>query len=403
MSSGTIIVSTIAVVLLALLFFGHWLGWDLVWRSFGVHPLHPEFFDSHAITDHAACAAKGFDPYVRNTCHTLTLFNYPPIWLWLGYAGIEKSDAPWLAAIMAVSALAVFVALLKGRSISDGLLASLAIVSPSMMMAYERGNIDLLILALVGSAALVFAERPARLAGAITLTGLAVVLKLHPVFCVALVARFSRRTLLFAIALSAMSLIYFTLIFDYLAPIRKNTPMIWLLSYGFKVPFLGLDQLLNEAKLPVMGLTNGWIPMAAVVLTLLLAVAFAVRALSQRRFFCRVADNTAGAAFLFGTGIFCGTFLLGANFTYRLMFLLLCLPQLMDWRRESQPDDVGTGAAAQAIIVAILVALWLNGNAIFLFVPQVAEWLLFFGLTTITLLNFLGTARDLTRVRAKSS
>ena len=57
---------------------------------------------------------------------------------------------------MAASALVVFVALLKGRSMSDGLLASLAILSPSMMMAYERGNIDLLILALVGSAALRF-------------------------------------------------------------------------------------------------------------------------------------------------------------------------------------------------------------------------------------------------------
>src|SRR6185312_10587376 len=138
--------------------------------------------------------------------------------------------------------------------------------------------IDLLILALVGSAALVFAERPARLTGALALTGLAVVLKLHPVFCVALVARFSRRTLLFAIVLSTMSLIYFALIFDYLALIRKNTPMMWLLSYGFKVPFLGLDQLLTEAKLPVTGLTNGWIPIAAVVLTILLAVSFAVRA-----------------------------------------------------------------------------------------------------------------------------
>ena len=73
--------------------------------------------------------------------------------------------------------------------------------------------------------------------------------------------------------------------------------MIWLLSYGFKVPFLGLDQLLTEAKLPVTGLPSSWIPLAAVVLTILLAVAFAVRALSQRGVFCRVANNTAGTAF----------------------------------------------------------------------------------------------------------
>ena len=75
----------------------------------------------------------------------------------------------------------------------------------------------------------------------------------------------------------------------------------------------------------------------------------------------------------------------------------------MDWRKESEPDDLGTGAIAQAILVAILLALWLNGNAIFLFVPQVAEWLLFFGLATTTLLNFLSTASAWTDVRLKSS
>src|SRR5690242_5721496 len=75
--SGRVIAATIAVVLLAMLFFGHWLGWDLAWRSFGVEPLHPEFFDSHAITDHAACAAKGFDAYVLTPCAPRTPFNYP--------------------------------------------------------------------------------------------------------------------------------------------------------------------------------------------------------------------------------------------------------------------------------------------------------------------------------------
>jgi Glycosyltransferase family 87 len=391
--SGGVIVSTIVAALLALLCFGHWFGWDLTWRSFGVDPLHPFFFDSHAITDHAECAIKGFNPYVLTPCANITPFNYPPIWLSLGHAGMDKSHAPWLAVLMAASALAVFVTLLKGRSISDGLLASLAIVSPSMMMAYERGNVDLLILALVGGAALVFAEdKPARMVGALVLTGLAVVLKLYPVFCIALAARISRRTLWFAIALAALTLIYCVLNFDYLVLIRKNTPTTWLLSYGFKVPFLGLDRLLTEAKLPVTNLPNSWIPIAVVSLTLLLATAFSAWAFTRRHSFCMVANNTAGTAFLFGAGIYCGSFLLGANFTYRLMFLLLCLPQLMDWRKDRDIDGSHTPAVAQSILIAILLALWLNGNSIFLFVPQLAEWALFFGMTTIVVFHFLHSA-----------
>jgi hypothetical protein len=53
--SGTVIVTTLVVVLFALLYFGNTVGWDLTWRSFGVTPLHPLFFDMHAVTDHAAC------------------------------------------------------------------------------------------------------------------------------------------------------------------------------------------------------------------------------------------------------------------------------------------------------------------------------------------------------------
>jgi hypothetical protein len=243
--SGTVIVSTIVIVLFVLLYFGNWIGWDLTWRSFGVVPLHPEFFDTHAVTDHAACAAKGFNAYVLNSCDSISPFNYPPVWLWLGYLGIDGSDSAWLAVLMTVAALGVLVTLLKGRSIWDGVITSLAILSPSMMMGIERGNIDVFILALVGGAALIFAEhRPVRMTAGIALIGLAVVLKLHPVFCVALAARFSRRTFFFAIALAVVSLAYFAIIFDYLPIMRYNTPSASLLSYGYKVPFLGFDKLL---------------------------------------------------------------------------------------------------------------------------------------------------------------
>jgi hypothetical protein len=67
------------------------------------------------------------------------------------------------------------------------------------MMGVERGNLDLLILALVGSAALIYDERRVgRACGAIAFLGLGVALKLFPMFCVSLAARFSRQTFIFA-------------------------------------------------------------------------------------------------------------------------------------------------------------------------------------------------------------
>ena len=399
--SGTVIVSAFVIVSLLLLYLGDLIGWDLTWRTFGVVPLQPHFFDMHAVTDHAACTAKGFNAYVLNPCDSITPFNYPPVWLWLGYLGIDGADSAWLSVLITVAALGVLLALLKGRSIGEGVLTSLAILSPSVMMGIERGNIDLLILALVGGAALIAAEHsPVRMAWAVALIGLAVVLKLHPFFCVVLAARFNRRTFFFAVALAAVSLVYFASISDYLPIIRHNTPSTSLLSYGYKVPFLGFDQLLAEIGRPPTGLANTWVPMTAAILTLILAASIALGTFRRGSSHCTVANSVAGTAFLFGAGIYCGSFMLGTNFTYRLMFLLLCLPQLQDWQSGSFPDRDRTVAIANVLIVAVLVALWLNGNSIFMFVPQMTDWVLFLGLTTILLANFLNSANDVIRKRA---
>jgi hypothetical protein len=70
-------------------------------------------------------------------------------------------------------------------------------------MNVERANLDLLILALMGSAALIHKERRVSCAcGAIAFLGVGIILKLFPVFCVSLAARFGKQTFLFACALA---------------------------------------------------------------------------------------------------------------------------------------------------------------------------------------------------------
>jgi hypothetical protein len=85
---------------------------------------------------------------------------------------------------------------------------------------------------------------------------------------------------------------------------------------------------------------------------------------------------------------------LGTNFIYRLMFLLLCIPQLLDWQTQKHQSD-RVGVAELGLFVSIMGALWLNGNAnghsIFLLLPQLLNWFLFFFLATVLLSNFLRT------------
>jgi hypothetical protein len=409
MGSGTVVAVGIVGAGVALLALGRVVGWDPTWRTFGVTPLQPPFFDMHVINDYAACAWRGVDAYAPHAC-SLVNFNIPPTWLWLGFLGVDGADSSWLSAAVIAAAMVVMVLLLQGRSWYHGVIALGAMISPSVMMGVERGNLDLLILALVGSAALIYRERRVgRACGAIAFIGLGVVLKLFPMFCVSLAARFSRQTFIFACATAALSLIYLDLAMEYVFLIRRNVPTTFILSYGYKAIFLGVDHIRSEAGLSPIGLADTWVPASAAAVVLMCAATVAVNCFRNRREFCSVDISAAGTAFLFGAGIYCGTYLLGTNFIYRLMFLLLCVPQLQDWQIRRCDGDKAAGIAELGLFGTVFGVLWLNGNAnghsIFLLLPQLIDWFLFFCMAAVLVLNFLRTSAGSAfahRVKARS-
>lgn len=401
--SGTVILGAAGLYILMLICFGELAGWERAWRVFGVAALKLPFGDMHHVTDHAACMVKGFDAYFINSCDPLGKelnyirdpFNYPPVWLWLGYAGIRSEDATWMSALITIAAFAVLVALLRGRSRYVGALASLAILSPSVMLGVERGNTDLIILALIGSAALLVGDKPSRISPAFILLGVAVVLKLYPVFCIAVAARFSKRTAMLSAGLIVLTFIYLGIISEYLLLLKTNTPSLYFLSYGYKVPFLGIDELLTVVGRRSTNLAETWLPIIAAILTLGLAGGSALYVFKHRVSDWTVADNASGMAFLFGAGIYCGTFMLGANFDYRLMFLLLCLPHVLDLlSRSSSSREL----FAIGLLITILAVLWLNAfpfaekpqlGELQILIPQLLDWGLFFALTMVMCVNLL--------------
>jgi hypothetical protein len=79
------------------------------------------------------------------------------------------------------------------------------------------------------------------------------------------------------------------------------------------------------------------------------------------------------------------------------MFLLLCLPQLLDWQTQrSGVRKAFNGIPELGLLAIVLGVLWLNGNAdghsTFLILPQLLDWLLFFCLVIVLVLNFLRTS-----------
>jgi len=95
----------------------------------------------------------------------------------------------------------------------------------------------------------------------------------------------------------------------------------------------------SEAGLNPTGPGCTWVPVSTVVRVLICAAFVAVKSSATARV-CLVDTSTAGTAFLSGL-----EFIVGVsawhNFIYRLVFLLLCLPQRQDGRSESMKVTSG--------------------------------------------------------------
>src|SRR5207247_5366711 len=125
---------------------------------------------------------------------------------------------------------------------------------------------------------------------------------------------------------------------------------------------------------------GGYGPTAEVVAIALLSVAAATASFATLRFQSRnwMGVEAAGLRldlFWAGASIFIGTFLLGSNFEYRLVFLMLTVPQLLTWSARRRPEAL----LARTILIAMALFFWLKSYA----VVEVLDWVLFAGLLTV--------------------
>jgi hypothetical protein len=226
--SGIVVAVGIAAAFLMLLAagYGAHFGWVRSWHLFGVISASPAFLDLHGLTDNLPCAALGINVYLYTHCDILNRgYNYPPVWLLLGKFGIGGGDTPWLAFLFAMPALALMIVLLSGRSVGMGLIALSAVLSPSVMLGFERGNIDLVEWSFVCGAALLFSgRRVPQIALSLVLLIVAVVLKLIAVFCCSLIVRFRRPDIIVSGILLAFSVGYIcNNIIDVYPMMRRHT------------------------------------------------------------------------------------------------------------------------------------------------------------------------------------
>jgi len=351
----------------------------------GVPTMQPTFVDAYAISGASASLAQGADPLVHNPGDVMQRpMNYPRPWLLLAHAGLLPEHTGWLVgAFLLVFVLGLLALRPLASSCATGALLALGLFSPVVWLAVERGNNELLVFGLVALAAAAAGRRP----GLASLGLLAATLaKLFPVFAVFGLLCDGPRSRRFAwLSLAAIGG-WLAVTFADLGRIRAGTFHWNRIGYGIDQAATTLAK--NGLSLPLL------LTAAIVAAGLVLLVGGWLR--TRTRFLApgeRSEPATAGVVpFAMGAAIYVGTFCTGSSFDYRLLFLLLTVPQLVVWSGSLRGR---WRFAVRGTLVLVLAMLWSltwqmglkvafgpRGEELGLLLDEALSWLLFGCLST---------------------
>jgi hypothetical protein len=331
-------------------------GFD-VWRFLGVPTGPSPFFDTRNLTAALECRRMGYDPLRESPCDPWGRpLNYPRVWLALRWLDLNQSHTDVLAIVLiALFLLSIF--LLMGRvTAGAGALFAIAVCSPSVMFAVERGNMDIVVFTLLAAAVLTWsADTRTGEAASPLIVLVAAAAKIYPVFALpAYVFVSRRRAALVAVACIVAFGVYALVTLGDIAANARIAPQGDLHAFGVRILPAAIYHRFVPQRWQGSVLTKQLLAIVP-----LLVVAPVLWVVGRRRRPERDPDGASGrrVAFLVGALIFLGTFAVGNNFDYRLVFLLLVLPQLMSW--VSAQDEPRRWLAA-VTMVSVVALLWVG-------------------------------------------
>lgn len=356
------------------------LGPDRTWSLWNIPTMHPCFADARAITAGAESHRAGFDPLVKNPADPWhRVMNYPRAWQELFRLGIDQRSTVAVALVMIAAFLAGLLLFVDRIDRRTAWLLALALFSPAVMMGIERANLVLVIFFLCAAALVVLRRNAVAAALLLTFAG---VLMYYPFLGLICLLRARRRTFLWLGGAGvAVGVVYLALTRNDIRLVLRGIDRGTFESYGLNVGWMATRQMTHSPTATTV---------VAVLSALLLLGAIAVLVRSARRGLAPAATPEPQHldGFRLGAAIYAGTFLLGNNWDYRLMFVLFCLPQLVDWTRDGRRE---LARAARVTLTALLVSLWMqfffrfaryvpHGGYVVLMLDEAANWLLLGGL-----------------------
>ena len=300
-------------------------GSSYLFRFFAVPVMEPCFADLRTITGGAESKKQGFDPMVKNPGDPWNrVMNYPRIWQLLYVFGIDERDTVPVG-ILFVSLFLFGVCLVLPNAPNVTILAViLTLLSPAVLLGIERGNTDLLMFFLVAFAVFLVDKNRCYLSSFVVL--FAAFLKLFPIFAVVSLLRAEKKLFfrLFCVVCAVFA-VYLAVTFPDLILIGNGTPKIIYSSFGKDILWMKAFEI-NET----LGVFVKCFSYFVLAIVAVLAAFLFFREFVPVKFEKSITLDSFRA----GAMIYIGTFLLGSNFIYRLMFLILVIPQLLVWMQS---------------------------------------------------------------------
>lgn len=339
-------------LLLAVLCLAGWMAgvlWPSILSAFGLVAYGMTYLDSYAILAALDAVRAGQDPHLVNPLDALGRWHvYSDWWLALRWLGLGREHnflvgTAWFGAFALSCWLAV-----RPRNLREAGWMALMLLSPPVQLAFLRANNDLVILVLLGLAALAIAGSSwiRQLLGVGTLL-LATGLKYYP-----------------AAAAAA---------FLWTRPVRRMPVLVLLAAAAAGVTLLGVWPQMARARFmigsgvhtmgaPLLGRDFGWTDAGSMKIGVLVIVAGAV-VLALGRFTTGLAtrgDLRERALAVVTALPLLACFVSGVNYAYRWIFIFWIA--LWIWRQAGSPDG-STRERGTARLACMLVGacLWLDG------------------------------------------
>jgi hypothetical protein len=359
-------------------------AWSTV-EAMGVQPMDLPWADARTISGAGIAMEQGLDPLVNNPGDPWQrVMNYPRLWLALAEIGF-RPEHTWILAWSFFAALIVGLITLRplARDRTTSSLLLLSIFAPTTWLALERANNDTLVFGMLAGAAYLIARRPAM---ASALIAAAIVLKIYPIFALLAFLRDKpNKAHYYTIAVFLLFAAYVAVIWQDLQLIKAGTLKADWIAYGIEIA----PSIIAKNSSLSLGFA---IALGALGLLISCAIGYRIR--------LRTRLGAAGtafslAAFRIGSAIYLGSFLIGSNFDYRLIFLILTIPQLVIWARSSGPEPRML-ASGQLMIIMLLqwsqtwragVAATVGSTNYGLAIDEILTWLCWTGLAVLSILT----------------